>query len=72
MRAIKRDKNNKNNLSKRCSNIDADLATPNNENKARIEGYQLLVLGKILQKFLIKSFLDQLCIIYLMIPKKIN
>ena len=43
-----------------------------NENKARIEGYQLSVLGKILQKFLIKFFPDQFCNIYLIIAKKIN
>ena len=42
-----------------------------NENIARIEGYQLSFIGKILKKILINLFPDQFCNVYLLIAKKV-
>ena len=40
------------------------------ENIARRDGYQLSILGNILQKFLINLFPNQFCNIYVIIAKK--
>jgi len=42
-----------------------------NENIARIEGYQLSSIGKILQKILINLLPDHFCNVYLLIAKKV-
>ena len=42
-----------------------------NENVARVEGYQLSILGNILQKILITFFPNQFCNIYVLIGKKV-
>ena len=41
-----------------------------NENKSRSEGYKLSFFGNLIQKILLKLFLDQLCNIYVIIAKK--
>ena len=41
-----------------------------NENKSRIEGYKLSILGNFLQNFLLNFFPDSFCNIYLIIAKK--